>query len=69
MAEAADRPLLLLDVDGPLIPFGPHHPDCPPRPSTIATAGSNPLLSRLDPDDGQRLLALRCELVGDELDV
>jgi hypothetical protein len=63
MADTADRPLLYLDVDGPLIPFGARHPDCPPRPTNIAAPGTNPLLSRLDPNDGQHLLALRCELV------
>ncbi|MET8853026.1 HAD domain-containing protein [Amycolatopsis sp. NPDC004625] len=54
------RPLLFLDVDGPLIPFG--------RTSgsyevfTDADLG-HPLLSRADPGLGPRLLALGCDLV------
>jgi hypothetical protein len=47
--------LLFLDVDGPLIPFV--H-----RAMSDADPG-NPLLARLDPADGPRLLSLGCELV------
>lgn len=51
-------PLLFLDVDGPLIPFGPgHHPTYPPRPQH---PGANPLLARIDPAHGPRLAALPC---------
>jgi hypothetical protein len=62
-------PLLFLDVDGPLIPFGatsrqlpggyPTFPDAP----EFRGLGANPLLSRLDPSLGPRLVALGCELV------
>lgn len=51
------RPLLFLDVDGPLIPFGGSgYP-------THGTAAANPLLTRVDPGHGPRLAALPCELV------
>ncbi|CAL9559233.1 HAD domain-containing protein [Streptomyces sp. MD20-1-1] len=59
MSAATERPLLFLDVDGPLIPFGAPHP---PPPAATADDG-NPLLARLDPALGARLLALRCSLV------
>ncbi|MFF5650097.1 hypothetical protein ACFY8N_16895 [Streptomyces collinus] len=65
MTSAAERPLLFLDVDGPLIPFG-----SPSVQSPSVTAGSptcpdraNPLLERLAPGLGPRLLALGCQLV------
>jgi hypothetical protein len=61
------RPLIFVDIDGVLIPF---------RSRSIATTrysgdgaghapdpSGNPLLDRLDPDDGHRLLALPGELV------
>ncbi|GAA3047750.1 HAD domain-containing protein [Streptomyces roseofulvus] len=54
-------PLLFLDVDGPLIPFG-----ADPRTYPTFTAGHDaphPLLSRIDPAHGARLAALPCEVV------
>jgi hypothetical protein len=60
------RPLVFVDVDGVLIPFRP-------RPTTPRGRGvggvhggdgsGNPLLERLDPDDGRRLLNLPGDLV------
>jgi len=65
IASHDGRPLLFLDVDGPLIPFRAR-----PIGSTLATsdgiapeASGNPLTDRLDPADGRRLLGLGCELV------
>ncbi|NJP65927.1 HAD domain-containing protein [Streptomyces spiramenti] len=65
MADPGQRPLLFLDVDGPLIPFGARtrpYPTWTHRP--IAPGGdANPLLARIDPAHGARLAALPCELV------
>ncbi|MGW1868220.1 HAD domain-containing protein [Streptomyces mauvecolor] len=64
MTAPAQRPLLFLDVDGPLIPFGrpggypTYEPDPEPGGGT-----TNPLLARLNPKFGPRLAALFCELV------
>ncbi|NEC90999.1 HAD domain-containing protein [Streptomyces sp. SID12501] len=67
----AAPPLLFLDVDGPLIPFGgtrEQYPDGYPtyrsaRRSRVPAFGANPLLPRIDPALGPRLAALPCELV------
>ena len=62
-----ERPLVFLDVDGPLIPFRAR-PAQRADPSSDVTgpaseASGNPLVRRLDPADGRRLLALGGQLV------
>ncbi|WP_329022491.1 MULTISPECIES: HAD domain-containing protein [unclassified Streptomyces] len=58
-------PLLFLDVDGPLIPFGPRsggHRTYPQGPLPPG-AGAHPLLARIDPALGPLLGGLPCVLV------
>jgi hypothetical protein len=57
MTTHEQRPLLFLDVDGTLLPFGGNTQREPPG----ATADSH--LERLDPQLGVRLATLPCELV------
>ncbi|MDH6108875.1 hypothetical protein P3T36_002245 [Kitasatospora sp. MAP12-15] len=69
MTGSTQRPLLFVDVDGPLLPFcAPSYPAYPtysscrkgPEPEW---ADANPLLVRINPEHGLRLAALPCELV------
>jgi hypothetical protein len=67
MPGLSDRTLIFLDVDGLLITFRPPLAGRD-RASGLAvagpaTVGGNPLLDRLHPDDGRRLLELGCQLV------
>lgn len=60
----AQRPLLFLDVDGPLIPFGAASQQYPTyQPASSPQADANPLLARINPEHGPRLDALPCDLV------
>ncbi|MFI8301957.1 HAD domain-containing protein [Streptomyces sp. NPDC085927] len=65
MTRAAERPLLFLDVDGPLIPFGSSsgHPQAALADASTPVDQGNPLLKRLDPGIGERLMTLGCRLV------
>ncbi|MEV2194574.1 HAD domain-containing protein [Streptomyces phaeochromogenes] len=67
MTGSAERPLLFLDVDGPLIPFGAPSGQYPGGYPTYgrdpAGPDENPLLARINPAHGPRLMALPCELV------
>lgn len=62
MTHHPRRPLLFLDIDGPLIPFGADPQDYPTYSNPVAPAG-HPLLERVDPAHGSRLTALPCTLV------
>ncbi|WP_063127325.1 HAD domain-containing protein [Nocardia fusca] len=64
MTDQEGKPLLFLDVDGPLIPFG-RVPVSASGPSFAPErhAEENPLAARIDPALGPLLSALPCELI------
>jgi len=57
MPAVSDRPVLFLDIDGTLIPFAAR-PRSAARRLPPPADEANPLLDRLDANDGSRLLAL-----------
>jgi hypothetical protein len=57
MTDHTARPLLFLDVDGPLLPFG----EGPERQGPNTTPDSH--LARLTSEVGRRLAALPCDLI------
>ncbi|MEU1585432.1 HAD domain-containing protein [Micromonospora sp. NPDC005710] len=68
MSAPASRPLLFLDVDGTLIPFGTPKAAQPGMPhgyteAAVLAADAHPLLHKVDPEHGRRLEALPCDLV------
>jgi Swiss Army Knife RNA repair-like protein len=66
IASHDSRPLIFLDVDGPLIPFRARpagHGLATSDALASAEVAGNPMVDRLDPADGRRLLALGCDLV------
>jgi HAD domain in Swiss Army Knife RNA repair proteins len=63
VAKRAQFPLLFLDVDGPLIPFGANAAPVVLNTAASGNGNANPLISRLDPLHGPWLTALPCDLV------
>ncbi|MEU6511621.1 MULTISPECIES: HAD domain-containing protein [unclassified Streptomyces] len=65
MTGSARCPLLFLDVDGPLVPFGATRQRYPIRATDPGpgAGAANPLLTRIDPEHGTRLKSLPCEIV------
>ncbi|MFK4070855.1 HAD domain-containing protein [Streptomyces sp. NPDC029674] len=65
MTGPVQLPLLFLDVDGPLIPFGAEPQQYPTYELGPHLRGVNasPLLTRINPQHGAKLAALPCEVV------
>ncbi|MGW0821456.1 HAD domain-containing protein [Streptomyces sp. NPDC002845] len=63
MTDHAERPLLFLDVDGTLLPYGGVRLPSAPEAWVGRQHVSNPQLAKLDPTHGPRLLALPCALM------
>jgi hypothetical protein len=60
---AASPPILFLDVDGTLLPFGGSGMPPAPGPPEAWTASSNPWLARVDRALGPLLAELACDLM------
>jgi hypothetical protein len=61
--SSPSTPILFLDVDGTLLPFGGEGMPSVPGPPEDWTASSNPHLARVDRELGPLLTGLGCELM------